>query len=389
MKVSVEKASVIYIYIAVGWALIAGSFVYLQSYSRDEEFYINRSILFVSDGFLILCSTFLLLILARFRRIELSLAGPMFIVASLMVVASLKTLYLVGPINYLHYFGRNFLVYFFVSIVVVQAVSQVRPNNVVKIISFFYFLVIIGCLLVTILYMLVDASFFWGGSRLTGTLINHNSLAFVLAFFCIFYFFRRAYLRVVIAYFFIILSGSITGMTVIFLLAFFRPVLSLAFLASLSSVFYIFFIDQFSIQDIHFAYKVFEILSNPDTHLTSASARLEQSLWFYKYVLLDPSSWVVGVLKQDEILLFDSQYYNFVSNFGLISSLAFFGLIVYSIFRIKSPDFRAYLVWSLGALILTAFLSRWNVVLFYFFVIGAGFSMHSRFSQFYKRKSII
>lgn len=370
MKISIEKISAVYLYLVVGWALSAGALVFFNESLKGEEFYVNSIFLLAGDILLILVSLSLLLVLVKFRRLKKSLFYAMTAVLLLMFVVSLKVLYLAGGEGYLHYFGRNFLAYFFVSIVVVQAVFQVDSRGILKIIDRFYFFLILGCVSVSVLFFFVSYDFFWGGNRLTGTLINHNSLAFVLAFFCIFYFSKMNYLKSAVAYIFIVMSGSVTGMTVALLFVFFRPIYFFVFISVGSLIFYLFMLDDFSINDLHFVYKIYEILNNPDTHLTSASARLDQWEWFYENVLLEPVAWIIGVLDQSKILLFDSQYYNFVSNFGFISSLSFFMLIAFAAFRGKCIAVSFYLIWSIFAFSLTAFLSRWNVMVFYFFIIG-------------------
>ena len=102
---------------------------------------------------------------------------------------------------------------------------------------------------------------------------------------------------------------------------------------------------------------------------------MDQLDWFLDNFLFSPSAWPVGVLNIDSFGRFDSQYYNVAVNFGLFALLAFAGMC-FEFYRLsRSKAVRLYLLWCVVAFSLTAFLSRWNLVIMFFYFVGYGISL--------------
>lgn len=172
----------------------------------------------------------------------------------------------------------------------------------------------------------------------------------------------------------ILMTGSLTAYMGVFLLLLKKPMLILIILFFSILSWFLFQEEMLKLSAIH---KVYEILTNEHTNLTSLSARVDQFNWITENMFSDISTLIFGV--QSVIFVrFDSEYYQIFANFGIFSLIIFIALEIISFINISKPDVKIYLIWLFSiALFLTSFLTRWNFIIFYFAVLAYGVSKNS------------
>lgn len=356
---------------ALLWASLAGGLVFFFPLNEYGEFAIPRTILLVGDLTLATLSIPAILLIFRTRAyLSLnSLAIIAFIVVS--TVASFKMLLTMDMYDYFHYFVRNFLLYFiFGYIIFISAsINSVHQNN--KLILILYYCIAFPAILICFFYFFGCNDVFWERSRLTGTLINHNSFAFVCVFFLYWAFNQKKYFRVALVGLLILFSGSLTGIVGFVLLFFLRPMQSfiLVFIATLFCLVYEAFFSS-----LHFVSKFQQIIMSDSGHMTSKSARVDQFNWVINDFIINPLNLLIGYLDSTQFERFDSQYYNILVNFGFFAMVSFLFIIYRMFLAVRSKEVLLFLIWCFFAFAITAFLSRWNILLIFFFIMGYGVS---------------
>ena len=372
----IKKESLLrfFLVISVYWASFSGIFVFWTPLSEYGEFTVPRAVLMAGDIILFAGSVLVAPLIKKSIYFRNAFTITLIFIL-ICTIASAKLANNITPQDYLHYFGRNFLFYFLIGLMAMAVSMATDPTFHEKFLDIYTIAFAGVSLVICILYFTGNRDLFWEGTRLTGPMINHNSFAFV----CVFLLFRliqkENYLLSSLYIGFIFLSGSATGMLSIAAIAILKPrvglLISMAFFAGA----YLYYNE---LEGMHFFYKIDQLFYSNETHLTSLSSRQDQYSWFVNNFLLSPSAWPLGVLHQNEFLRFDSQYYNIAVNFGAIA-LATLAASYYIYFRaIPIKSVRLFLVWAAIAMVMTAFLSRWNIIIIFFYILGYGISHKTR-----------
>ncbi|MDH4867576.1 hypothetical protein SBO82_11420 [Alcaligenes nematophilus] len=303
-----------------------------------------------------------------------------FIFVFSLFIFSARGAYSLRSIDYIHYFFRNQIFYVFLGGLIYHYCSSIEKNRF----NSFLFLLLCSQLIFSFIIVLLEYSiggFFWEGSRLTGTLLNHNSYGVFLTFFSfwIWYsyegkFSTKIFIWSLIALL-ITLSGSVTAIIGLFL-SIARNLKMVIFLGLATVIgFWLFFDD---IMNLHFIWKINQIFFEKSTHLTSLSAR-EMQLQLFLDSISNPVNWVFGASQNNSYMLFDSQYYNIFFNFGIIPVFLFLLLAATIIKKHSNNWYSIYYSWFfLFACSMTAFFSRpIIIILFFFFLANTGLPANS------------
>lgn len=332
------------------------------------NFYILFDILSVFVFFVLTCFAFFKFPSESVDNIFIS----WFFFCFFLILFSLYGFYTLSYTEYVHYFLRNQFFYVFLGGVVFYYCLRI-DYDIFN--SFMFFLLIcqIFFSLIVILLEFFMGGYFWEGSRLTGSLVNHNSYGVFLVFFSFWILssyagesWKRYSLWASIAIL-VVLSGSVTAILGV----------ALSVLRNFRSVFFLFLFFIFSftifyddIMNLHFVWKINQIFFEDSTHLTSLSARERQFDYFLSSVS-DPDSWFFGVNSEKEYMRFDSQYYNIFFNFGIFPFLSFLLMAFFIVKKhIKSWFFIYYLWFFVVACSMTAFFSRPIMIILFFFFLA-------------------
>jgi len=380
MQLSVQNM----IFTLLTWALLAGVGVYFTPLNGYGEFHLPIIISLAGDMF---AMGITLLIFIFFHNMNEKFDGIEITSIVFLLFTFLLSLFhlLFWELNeFFHYYFRNIFYYFSIGLVVYhygKKISTHKWDTYFK--TLFYVISTISFLLLFLEGITGNAGFFlWEGSRLCGTMINHNSFGALMIFFLYWSFFKYdglLNLYSIISLFLIFLTGSLTAYIGVILLLLRKPIIIVALIiVSLISW------ELFSETLLEFSaiYKIHEILTNENTHLTSLSARIEQFYWVIDNVFDNLSTFLFGV-KSTIFLRFDSQYYQIISNLGVMSLFFFIIYGLTAFLTVSKKSSRLYILWLFCiAMFMTSFLTRWNMILVFFAILAYGASVNDKFLRF-------
>ncbi|MGD9686125.1 MAG: hypothetical protein AB7U43_04030 [Desulfobacter sp.] len=360
--------------VVFAWSFLSGLGVYFNDLNEYGEFALTSFQVLLGDFLILFIIVAIVMMNCKNRKLfvlnKFEISLWFFVIIS--IFASVKGFFSWGLNEYVHFFLRNQIYYIIVGYIVYSVAKEFDKIFFEKLFRFAFFSNFIISLALFALEFFdgFNGKYLWGGTRLCGTLINHNNYGFISVFFLFWSYFsdmNHKWIMVFISFVLIMASGSLTAVSSLLFLMFISPRVFLFYVViALFSI--LFFWEDLS--KIHLIYKVTEVLLNEDTHLTSASARINQ-LEFVRDLLVNVFNWPIGILDSHGYLRFDSQYYNLIVNLGVVSFCSFLCVAVYAIFYTKKNHFKLFVFWLFViAFSLTAFMSRWNVIIIIFFILA-------------------
>lgn len=175
------------IFLFLTWAILAGTSVYFIPLNEFGEFHLPVGIVLLSDFFSLLI---IIIITAQNLRKAIILdAIEIFTLFFLLFTLLISNFHLSSwsMTEYIHYYIRNIFFYFLVGLFIYhngKNISSKKWDIYFKII--FWIMSLISFILLSLAVLSNHPDYYlWGGKRLCGTTINHNTFGAVMVFFSI------------------------------------------------------------------------------------------------------------------------------------------------------------------------------------------------------------